>query len=180
MKIGIISDTHGDYASWKYIIDVIFNDVDTIIHAGDILYGTDHVEQKKFINSISTLNVDILYARGNCDKLSLTSDLPIRQKHPYGVHSWNGKKIVYTHGDMYPSLLAKKMIALEEQASIVIYGHTHVYSVDIDHGIYYINPGSPAQPKNKNKIPTVMLLDNTNLFVVNCQNNSIIESYVVN
>ncbi len=37
MKIGVISDTHGDYKSWIKAWNFL-KDSDIILHAGDVLY----------------------------------------------------------------------------------------------------------------------------------------------
>ena len=38
-------------------------------------------------------------------------------------------------------------LAKENDARIVFYGHTHIAKVDQKDGIYFINPGSIAQPR---------------------------------
>jgi len=38
MKIGVISDTHGSLTAWQQVLSGPFQDVDLILHAGDVLY----------------------------------------------------------------------------------------------------------------------------------------------
>ncbi|HCT85846.1 MAG TPA: phosphodiesterase [Candidatus Margulisbacteria bacterium] len=177
MKLGIISDTHGDYSAWEYIRNYIFLDVDAIIHAGDILYGADYANMKSFTSSLTTTTIPIYAARGNCDKY-MAQEIPDgMMSHPYGTVTFDKKRIVFTHGDIYLSYISKKLLAKELRADILISGHTHIYNYLKEDGIYFINPGSPASPKNNEKTPTVMILENTKLHLINSTSGSIIQTY---
>lgn len=73
MKIGVISDTHGDLKAWSKIQETIFHDCKHIIHAGDILYHgprnpiVEGYNSSELAKEINKLNIPIHIARGNCD-----------------------------------------------------------------------------------------------------------------
>jgi putative phosphoesterase len=72
LKIGVISDTHGDVKAFTDALDVL-NDTDILIHCGDIFYhglfnmikdSYNPLELAKIFNSIKK---PIIYSKGNCD-----------------------------------------------------------------------------------------------------------------
>lgn len=71
MKIGILSDTHGDIVQTKKALKIL-KDCDYIIHCGDVLYHGPRNDLPKNYNPrdlaayLSTLE-NIYYIRGNCD-----------------------------------------------------------------------------------------------------------------
>ena len=71
-----------------------------------------------------------------------------------------GKKFFLTHGHRYSvkdGILKLKYKALETGADIVLYGHTHIAKIDYEEGIWYINPGSAAEPRDGS--PSFAIID---------------------
>ena len=151
MKLGIISDTHGDYINVKNAFEKIFLDIEVLIHAGDILNhgprnpipkGYDPVKLSKFFNQ---LPIPIHFAKGNCDSDVDTLMIENFIQAPYLYLVIEGIKIVVTHGDKnlnYFKNLANK------HADILITGHTHNYIIEKDQNFIHLNPGSTSIPKN--------------------------------
>jgi putative phosphoesterase len=127
MKLLILSDTHGNYPLAIRALELAGR-IDQVFHLGD------GIDDARIIEEITGHN--IIKVPGNCD---LTATEP---REVLTVLA--GKTIFATHGDSYNvkaglGLLHKK--ACQENAGIVLYGHTHVgYTGELD-GILYVNPG---------------------------------------
>lgn len=136
MKIGIISDSHGNNDGIIKAIKKI-GQVDLWLHCGD--YGKDSLFIKK-----QTQN-DVIAVQGNCD-----------QCNDYKIDEFIdlfGKKIWLTHGHKYKIKQSKSELlwwAKQYEIDIVIFGHTHMAeSTELD-DIILFNPGSVSIPRHGN------------------------------
>ena len=146
MLIGLISDTHIPKRSGKIPEKVFeaFNDVDLILHAGDLV-SSEVIDELK--------NIAPTYAvRGNMDPPTI-EDLP-----PFRVLEIEGINVGITHGVVYPKGDIDKLyyIAKELDVKILINGHTHRPKIETMNDILFVNPGSPTNPRLSD--PTVMLM----------------------
>lgn len=134
MRIGVISDTHRSICSIEQLGDMV-RGLDMLIHLGDNVDDISIIE--KYYKG------KIINVRGNCDFSTST---------PYDrIEEVCGKKIFLTHGHKYgvkENLLKLRYKALEADATIVLYGHTHIGQIDFEEGIWYINPGSVSEPRD--------------------------------
>ena len=134
MLIGVISDTH----RYKWVIeDAVekMGEVDMIIHLGDNVQDVEEIS-KYFKGKI--INV-----KGNCD---FSKSVPAEI-----IEMIEGKKFLITHGHRYDvknSMTRLKLKALEVSADVVLFGHSHVSGIAYEDGIWFVNPGSPAVPRN--------------------------------
>jgi putative phosphoesterase len=131
--VGVISDTHGHLRSGAA---EAFQDVDLIIHAGDI--GKPEVLES--LNTIAPVHA----VRGNMDGL-WAHGLPEAEVVEIGEVS------IYVIHDAY-------RLDLDPTAAgvvAVIHGHTHTANVERRKGVLYVNPGSAASFKSP---ATVVLL----------------------
>ncbi len=166
MKVGIISDTHGGVSSWKAILE-IFNDVDMIIHAGDVFYHgprnlfPEEYDPASLACSMNSLKIPLLISRGNCDADvdQLVLDFPLLA--PYLIFDAGPVRIFVHHGHLFDEEEILKY-ARKLGVDLVISGHTHVPSVEKKENILFFNPGSPSLPKGKEG-PTVGLLEGKSL-----------------
>jgi len=130
-KIGVISDSHDNMEAIKRAVEFFNeNDVELVIHAGDIVSPFTADGFKK-------LNCDMLLIYGNNDgdKLYLKerfSNIGEFHSDPYSFELY-GKKIVVTH---IPSIVD----ALTTKYDIVIYGHTHRKDLRKEKALI-LNPG---------------------------------------
>jgi putative phosphoesterase len=134
MRIGVISDTHRDKSSIEQLGSKI-GGLDMLIHLGDNV--EDIAIIKKYYSGT------IINVKGNCDFFRGTPN--------DRVEEICGKKVFLTHGHRYDvkdNLLKLRGKALEVGATIVLYGHTHIGQIDFQEGIWYINPGSVALPRD--------------------------------
>lgn len=129
-KILVMSDSHG----LTRRVETIANrhEVDVQIHCGDSELGED-------ANELTGLVV----VKGNCDWIG---DFPEEK-----IIEIDGRRIYITHGHLYgvkSSLMQLQYRALEVEADIALFGHSHIaYCEQIDNQLF-VNPGSIRQPRN--------------------------------
>ncbi|MBR1528376.1 MAG: metallophosphoesterase [Oscillospiraceae bacterium] len=150
MKIIVISDTHGNYQALQKVT-LLHEDADMFIHLGD-----GERELYQLFNTLPWTEQKFHCLKGNCDYSqemtlfrTLTLDLPY------------GHKIFAAHGDHFQVKFGTARIAYEarqNQADIVLYGHTHVSDCRYEDGLYILNPGSLCLPRDGKK-PSYALLD---------------------
>ncbi len=125
MKVLLISDSHGNKANLKKILNEEKN-YDAVIFCGD---GENDFPQD--------LSIPVYKVRGNND---FGSALPM-----VDTISLGDKKFMFTHGHtFYVKRDLEDLIFSARQANsdFVIFGHTHVPYKNYDDGLYVINPGS--------------------------------------
>ena len=128
MRILVLSDSHGDAVSMRMAIQNSSPDV--VIFLGDGM--RDWELNLPYIKCRKTAAV-----KGNCD---LYHEYPVKT-----IEELEGKRIYCTHGYMEGvkyGIEALKKCAREENADIVLYGHTHTAYSSYDNGLYILNPGS--------------------------------------
>lgn len=146
MKIGVISDTHRYTSIISKAIEV-FDKPDLIIHLGDNVQDICSIE--KFYKG------RIINVRGNCD---FSTDVPEER-----IEDIAGKRFFITHGHRYDvkyDILRIKYRAMELNADVVLFGHSHVSMIDYDEGIWFINPGSPSYPRDGSRSVAVIKIEN--------------------
>ncbi len=149
MKIGIISDTHGNIPFTKAALDLI-GDADHIIHCGDVLpcsskYG-DGFDPKGLANILAPLK-NISYVRGNGDFFSQQL-MPASIFHDHLLLELGGYRIFATHSHLFRSRMSMLMKAMEAEANILCYGHTHSKELDFYDNLLVLNPGSVSLPRD--------------------------------
>lgn len=130
MRILVFSDSHKQTDACAMVIERII-DVDMVLHAGD--HASDCMELEKMFPDI-----EFKYVAGNCDFTSAPSDMTIDVQ---------GKRIFLTHGHDYAvkydfdyyTVINK---GAEENADLVVFGHTHVPVCDFSKSPAILNPGS--------------------------------------
>ena len=145
MKILVVSDTHGRNTNLMEIIKKV-SPIDMLIHLGDYC-GT-----AKAIENMAGCPVHMV--AGNND---FCSDYPKEKIVTVGRH-----RIFMTHGHKYrvaygiDNLVYK---AMENNADIVMFGHTHVPMVRYEDGITIVNPGSATSPREYPYKPSYVIME---------------------
>ncbi|MDO4765292.1 MAG: metallophosphoesterase [Eubacteriales bacterium] len=133
MKLALISDTHGYCKGLSEQIKK--QGVDYILHMGD---GVHEAYQIRRETGLPTFVV-----KGNND---FTED----EKNDL-FFVLEGIPIWMTHGHRYSVRYSRDSLletALQKNAKIVLYGHTHVFNDEEIAGIRFINPGSTTLPRD--------------------------------
>ena len=133
MLIGILSDTHGLLR--QEVIDG-FEGVDHIIHAGDI-------DNKHVIDRLEEI-APVTVVRGNADKewaeyLPETATVELLGNMIYVIHN---------KGKIFDDLAG---------ISIIIYGHSHKYSLVEKNGQVWFNPGCCGKQKPDQEVSFAIL-----------------------
>ena len=134
--VGLISDTHVPKRAHSLPQKVfeIFDKVDYIIHAGDLveLGVVDELEQI----------APVLAVHGNMDGTQITDALP--SLNTLRVFDW---KIGVMHDpDITFGFDRIRELVKENGLNVFVYGHTHVADIKWEGKTLYINPGSPTVP----------------------------------
>lgn len=137
MKIGVMSDTHGDVAAIRR----------AVIAAGPVdcwLHGGDYSQDSHFLEEFTGLPVTAV--QGNCDGSVAAKLDEYIEAGPV--------KIWLTHGHRYP---AKERVAdlawwgSQYGVQAVVYGHTHIPDITWRQELVIFNPGSPSRPRGGSK-----------------------------
>jgi putative phosphoesterase len=134
--VGLISDTHVPVRARciPKMVFKIFENVDYIVHAGDLVKLTviDELEQL----------APVLAVHGNMDGPEVSGALP--KLNSLKISDW---KIGVMH-DPHTLFGMGKMrkIANQNGFNVFVYGHTHSSSIKWEGKTLYINPGSPTNP----------------------------------
>ncbi|MDO4748034.1 MAG: metallophosphoesterase [Eubacteriales bacterium] len=129
MRILVVSDTHGDFYSFKKAVEAQ-RSAEIIIHCGD---SRDELDNIRMLYP----NKAIIAVKGNCDFSSMLPSVEDRVIE--------GKKLFITHGHLYNAKMTLYPLccaAREAKADIVLFGHTHNAIAEYDDGLYILNPGS--------------------------------------
>lgn len=150
MLIGLISDTHIPDRAKELPQNVLdaFNDVDLIIHAGDLT-------SLEVIDKLETI-APVVAVQGNMDRAN-GIELPKAK-----ILEVEGLRIGIAHGEVYPRADTQQLVYLAKELSsdILVTGHSHQPKIEKKDGVLLINPGSPIVPRLADR--TVMLLEINN------------------
>lgn len=145
MKVLLVSDSHGRDT---YLFQTIqrIGPIDLMIHLGD--YGGT----EKNIRSLVSCPIEMI--SGNNDFFTGLPKEKLIRIGQYTVYLTHGHKYgVYNNSHQI------KEAAKARQADIVMFGHTHVPMIDLKDDVWAINPGSIALPRQRDRIPTYIIMD---------------------
>jgi len=154
MKIGIISDSHGDYAAVEKAVQKA-GPVDLWLHAGDCCPDAEYLQlitQKKLV-----------HVAGNCDWPGSSVLLD-------EVIAASGHKLWLTHGHLYGVNFGLENLAQEASVrgcDIAVYGHTHIAVQQRIADTLVLNPGSIARPRGGGPASFMVLALENNKVSVN-------------
>lgn len=147
MLIAVISDTH---RMIKYINSAkeLIKDVDILIHLGDNIDDVELLQQD--------FKGELYAVAGNCD---------YSKKYPKEtIIEVNGRKIFFTHGDLYGVKSSINNIyyrGRELGVDIVLFGHTHQQLIEEEDGLILMNPGSISLPRSNGRYVGFIDIDET-------------------
>lgn len=177
MKIGFISDTHGNLP-WTEKGLSFLKDCDKILHLGDVLaHGprnaiTDGYDPKA-LAEILEFKDNIYYIRGNCDadvdEMVLDKDISNFE----GVFEWGDLTIYAIHG-YKENELSRLYRAEELGANVIVTGHTHIKVLKKIDDIVVLNPGSTTLPKDG--VRSVAIYEDGIFKLIDIENGKVIET----
>ncbi len=133
MRIGVMSDTHGEAAAAQRILPQL-GEIGLLLHAGDHYTDAQSIGQgQKF---------PVQAVRGNCDYFTEGPGQLLLE--------CAGKKLLLLHGHQfnvkrgYAGIIA---YAKTVKPDLVVFGHTHIPAVFNAEGMVFVNPGSLFFPR---------------------------------
>lgn len=172
MRILILSDIHGDYLSFKKIIDN--ENFDKLVILGDLFsydYNYENYINSDIIKLLLQYKDKLILIKGNCDIYIDYNKLGLRGFDIITL-PLNNNLVTFTHGDKYC-----KGFLPEYHGNIFISGHTHRPILNKESNIIYCNPGSVGKPRgNSNK--GYLIFDNNKLVLMDINKNIISELMV--
>lgn len=153
MRIIVISDTHGRPSMIENIIEAQ-PEAKQVFFLGDVIRD---IEDMPFMYPSHTFHI----VSGNCDYGSTYKSAD--------TVTVGGKKILFTHGHAYSvksGIGRLSQWAKNENADIVLYGHTHVAKTEYADGVLFVNPGSPTCPREGRPSYAVIDIESNGLMPV--------------
>ncbi|KAF1302927.1 metallophosphoesterase [Enterococcus saccharolyticus] len=145
MKYLVVSDNHGDR---KILVDLFQHyqgKVDYMIHCGDSeLPSSDELWQSAYV------------VTGNCDY-----DAGYKKNQ---LIDTGQDRIYVTHGHLSNVRMGVTQLGIEAQtndATIVLFGHTHQIGCEKVGSRLFLNPGSISQPRGPIQIKSYAIIDST-------------------
>lgn len=135
LRIAVVSDTHEYEIQIMKFLDKV-QDCDYILHLGDCVKDVEIIRRH--------FKGKVINVRGNCD-LGNVAPLLINEEI-------DGHRILMSHGHQFSvksNVMSYLYKALESQAKIALFGHTHIEGIEVVEGVHLINPGSLARSKGK-------------------------------
>ncbi|HSJ16431.1 MAG TPA: metallophosphoesterase family protein [Longimicrobiales bacterium] len=142
MKVGLISDTHGQLRAQAL---THLAGVDLVLHAGDVGRG-DILDE---LDALAPVHAVF----GNTDSFELRSRAPERVE--LELEGWI---VLLTHGHELGAPTAARLRAAYPAAHVIVYGHTHVARVEALDGALIVNPGA-AGPARFRLEPSIAILE---------------------
>jgi putative phosphoesterase len=150
MKLFILSDIHGSVPAFVSAMAAFEREAaDWLVLCGDYLnHGPRNPlpagYDPKALAPLLNAHADrIVAARGNCDSEVDQMLLAFPCLADYALVLANGRRVIITHGHLPESRLPPL-----RSGDILVSGHTHVPVLEVRDGVIYLNPGSPALPKD--------------------------------
>ncbi|MBU0687631.1 MAG: YfcE family phosphodiesterase [Candidatus Margulisbacteria bacterium] len=152
MKIGLVSDSHGNIGILKNAIKKLVDaKVDLIIHLGD-----------------DSTDMDTIKSSVPCDLIIIPGVFEEVYQHPGEAHrlikTFEGLKFLITHtaeshkNDLSDEIKPEEIVAKKE-VDVVLHGHTHVPRDEVKKGIRFINPGHLKPDDKRGFKPSYAILD---------------------
>ena len=152
MRIGVMSDTHGDMDSMRTAAVAMLNDhnVEAIVHLGD-----DSSDANELIES----GVAVYSVPGLFEPSYKNPSIPNR-----AIHEFNGVPFLLTHSvvktpqDPIEDLDPKEIVD-DDEVKVVLYGHSHIYRISEERGVIFINPGHLKNGDKRSPRKTYAIVD---------------------
>jgi hypothetical protein len=147
MKVGVMSDSHGSVEFVNQLIEWLKKQkVDKIIHLGD-----DYEDVMKY--------PEIIKIPGVFSPLYKNPDIPNRL-----IFEFEGWKVLLTHTkerykDDLPMDLKPDEVIKNKEANVILYGHTHIPTIERKDKVIYLNPGHLKPIDKKGYPPTFAFID---------------------
>ena len=151
MKILVFADFHGSVDGMNAAINISMREApDKTVVCGD-LFGWSHPQE---IASLVQELYGVLYLiKGNNDYSTAQAYLPEAMEESVVMYHFD-RKLFFTHGDRYNALRVPPIL---EEGDALVYGHSHVGRLRKIDGLFALNVGSLARPRDG--APNYLVID---------------------
>jgi len=153
MRLGLISDTHGELENIKEALEQLTSifKIEKIVHLGD---EWEDIEVLKGQKGIEVIVIPGVYAREYADP-----SIPNRI-----IREFDGWQILFTHtsnahANDLPGDPDPEELAATQKVDVVAYGHTHIPSIEEKEYVLWVNPGHLKSKDKKGYSPSYAILD---------------------
>ncbi len=152
MRLGLLSDTHQNIEDLRLAIDrLLSEDVECLVHLGDDFQDAETFDEFE-IDSV--IKVPGVYDPEYSDRT-----IPHRLIENLGGYRVMFSHTMESHPNDFPEDLKPEECAAGGEIDILLYGHTHVPSIDVRKSILHVNPGHLKKSDKKGHPPTYGLLE---------------------
>jgi hypothetical protein len=147
MKIGVISDTHGEVQSTQCALRIFDSmGVDLTIHCGDIGQEIPSLFNGRHVHFVcgNTDDADCLRKAVTCPTHTIHDE--------FGELELDGRRVAFLHGDDVKRL---QQAIHSGQWDLVCYGHSHAFSNKHEGQTVALNPGALSRTSH----PSVAVVD---------------------
>ena len=142
MKILVFADFHGSIDSLNTAIEISKRESpNKTVVCGD-LFGWSHPQEVAEL--VQQLQGVLYLIKGNNDFATAQSYLPFAMEDSAITYHF-GRKLFFTHGDRYNAMRVPPVL---EEGDALIHGHTHVGRLRKINGLFVLNVGSLARPRD--------------------------------
>ncbi len=136
MKVGVISDSHGNVDAIKHLIQwFVQNECEKIIHLGD---NWDDI--KPFIKE-QEKQIEIIKVPGVFSDYYQDPKIPNRLIFEFEEWATLLTHTQTSHSNDLPMDLKPEELVKDREIEVILYGHTHIPAIGRKEAIIYINPG---------------------------------------
>ncbi len=150
MRVGLLSDSHGELENLRRAAKALANQVDLIVHLGDDWDDCRVLEE-----------LDLKFIRVPGVFSSYYQDPQITNRR---IEEFNGWKALLTHtpsihtNDLPQDVDPEDVVAMGK-AAVVLYGHTHIPKIEEIEGALWVNPGHLKSEDKKGCPASYAILD---------------------
>ena len=162
MRLMFASDIHGSEAWCRKLLEAYEQErAQKLFLLGDLLYHgprndlPDGYAPKAVISLLNSVKDELLCVRGNCDTEvdQMVLDFPIMQES--ALIFADGTEFLLSHGHH----INPQNLSNVKKNTVLLNGHTHVPKYETVNGVYCLNCGSVAIPK-ENSPRSYLIYDN--------------------
>ena len=136
MKFIILSDTHRYIKSAVNVLESFKDEIDGFVHLGDHFDDAEALHRQfPSLRYYSVLGNNDYNFEGRKDRIAFIGGKKVRLTH--------GHKQRVSYGLMYLDYFGR-----EEEADVVLFGHTHVPCLEYSGNMALFNPGSISLPRS--------------------------------
>ena len=152
MKILVFADIHGSLNGMNSVLRIFSAEqADKVVFCGDLFCGWSSTE-KQIAEMAQSLDAVLYFVRGNNDRQTFDSLIGGLEDNAVMYHF--GRTLFFTHGHRYNGFNVPPIL---KQGDAVVFGHTHVGSLTKRNGLFVLNVGSIARPRDGT--PCYLVLD---------------------